>query len=186
VADVDSLDHDSMVNIMTIHAAKGLEFSHVFLPGWEEGVFPHQRAIQNPRPQEIEEERRLAYVAITRARKSLSISYAQSRRMYQQWQHNPPSRFIYELPEEVLRMNNNFVVEKTVVPLKPKNQTTHAWQIADDDGRLRPGDLVAHTQFGQGIILALQGDRLDIAFKTVGKKTILKDFIRAVGAEEIF
>ncbi|KEO52046.1 DNA helicase II [Thalassospira permensis NBRC 106175] len=88
------------VTIMTLHAAKGLEFDYVFLPGWEEGVFPHQRAMDESGVKGLEEERRLAYVGITRARKRATVSYAANRRIYNQWQSALPSRFVDELPDE--------------------------------------------------------------------------------------
>jgi DNA helicase-2/ATP-dependent DNA helicase PcrA len=85
---------------MTLHAAKGLEFDTVFLPGWEEGLFPHQRALDESGKAGLEEERRLAYVGITRARKHCTISFAQNRRVHAMWQTALPSRFIDELPAE--------------------------------------------------------------------------------------
>ncbi len=90
---------EDMVTIMTLHSAKGLEFNILFLPGWEEGLFPHQRALDETGNQGLEEERRLAYVGITRARQRLYITYANSRRLYGLWQHALPSRFIWELPK---------------------------------------------------------------------------------------
>ena len=83
---------------MTLHAAKGLEFDTVFLPGWEEGLFPHQRSLDEEGLSGLEEERRLAYVGITRAKKEVMILYAANRRIYNQWQNSLPSRFIGELP----------------------------------------------------------------------------------------
>jgi DNA helicase-2/ATP-dependent DNA helicase PcrA len=100
VIDNDSADEEETVTIMTMHGAKGLEFDHVFLPGWEEGVFPSQRAIDEGGLASLEEERRLAYVAITRARRRCNILYAANRRIYGQWTSSIPSRFIEELPEE--------------------------------------------------------------------------------------
>jgi DNA helicase II / ATP-dependent DNA helicase PcrA len=88
------------VTIMTIHAAKGLEFDTVFLPGWEEGIFPSQRALDEGGLASLEEERRLAYVAITRARRRSTILHAANRRIYGQWTSSLPSRFVAELPEE--------------------------------------------------------------------------------------
>src|SRR3546814_12359333 len=84
---------------MTIHAAKGLEFDTVFLAGWEEGIFPSQRALDEGGLNSLEEERRLAYVAITRARKSCIILHAANRRIYGQWTSSVPSRFVGELPQ---------------------------------------------------------------------------------------
>ena len=87
------------VNIMTMHSAKGLEFDTVFLPGWEEGLFPHQRSLDDQGRAGLEEERRLAHVGLTRARKRAKIYFATNRRMHGLWQTNIPSRFLDELPE---------------------------------------------------------------------------------------
>ncbi|BBC72389.1 DNA helicase II [Altererythrobacter sp. B11] len=100
VMDNDAADDVEKVTIMTIHAAKGLEFDHVFLPGWEEGVFPSQRSLDEGGLASLEEERRLAYVAITRARRRCTILHAANRRIYGQWTSSIPSRFIEELPAE--------------------------------------------------------------------------------------
>ena len=99
VMDNEARDQAEKLTIMTIHAAKGLEFDHVFLPGWEEGVFPSQRAMDEGGLRSLEEERRLAYVAITRARRRCTILHAANRRIYGQWTSSIPSRFIAELPE---------------------------------------------------------------------------------------
>ena len=95
------------VTIMTIHAAKGLEFDTVFLAGWEEGVFPSQRALDEGGNASLEEERRLAYVAITRARKRCVILHAANRRIYGQWTSSIPSRFVTELPEPHIDRRNH-------------------------------------------------------------------------------
>jgi len=100
VTDMANETTNEMVSIMTLHAAKGLEFDHVFLPGWEEGLFPNQRSLDETGKSGLEEERRLAYVGITRAKKTCTISFAGSRRIYNQWQSNIPSRFLSELPQE--------------------------------------------------------------------------------------
>jgi DNA helicase-2/ATP-dependent DNA helicase PcrA len=100
VMENDAADDGEKVTIMTIHAAKGLEFDYVFLPGWEEGVFPSQRALDEGGLASLEEERRLAYVAITRARRRCTILHAANRRIYGQWTSSIPSRFIAELPED--------------------------------------------------------------------------------------
>ena len=88
------------VSLMTLHGAKGLEFDTVFLPGWEEGLFPNQRAMDESGAKGLEEERRLAYVGLTRARRRAIVSHAANRRIYANWQSSIPSRFIDELPEE--------------------------------------------------------------------------------------
>jgi DNA helicase-2/ATP-dependent DNA helicase PcrA len=111
VMDRDSSDADDKVSIMTLHSSKGLEFGTVFLPGWEEGLFPHQRALDEKGKAGLEEERRLAYVGITRAKRRATISFAQNRRVHNMWQNALPSRFVDELPEafiEVAPMSNSF------------------------------------------------------------------------------
>ncbi len=99
VMENDEKSDMARVTLMTLHAAKGLEFDAVFLPGWEEGLFPHPRALQESGEKALEEERRLAYVGLTRAKKRAFVSHAANRRVYNQWQHSLPSRFIEELPE---------------------------------------------------------------------------------------
>src|SRR5690606_1046996 len=99
VMDRDTGEADDAVSIMTLHSAKGLEFDTVFLPGWEEGLFPSQRTLDENGRAGLEEERRLAYVGITRARKRAYIRFASNRRMHGLWQTSIPSRFLDELPE---------------------------------------------------------------------------------------
>lgn len=106
VMDNDSGFDTNKVTLMTLHSAKGLEFDTVFLPGWEESLFPHQRSLDEGGSESLEEERRLAYVAMTRARRHLYISAALNRRIYGQWQSNMPSRFINELPPENIEICN--------------------------------------------------------------------------------
>ncbi len=111
VMDTYNLQAEDKVNIMTLHSAKGLEFGTVFLPGWEEGLFPHQRSLDEKGRAGLEEERRLAYVGITRAKRRAFISFAQNRRVRNMWQSSLPSRFIDELPEanvEVAPMSTSY------------------------------------------------------------------------------
>lgn len=107
VMDKDEAIDNDKVMLITLHSAKGLEFDIVFLPGWEEGLFPHQRSMDEGGSEALEEERRLAYVAITRARQKLWILMAHNRRVYGQWQNNLPSRFINELPPQNIEIINN-------------------------------------------------------------------------------
>ena len=101
---------DEKVNIMTMHAAKGLEFESVFLPGWEEGLFPHQKSLEEKGDLALEEERRLAYVGITRAQKKAYISFAMKRLWHGDWMDSLASRFINELPENGIEKNEEPVV----------------------------------------------------------------------------
>ncbi len=115
VALATSLDQDwqsEKVNLMTIHASKGLEFDVVFLPGWEEGLFPHQKSIEEKGESGLEEERRLAYVAITRAKKLAKISFSMNRFYQGDWIDSMASRFVDELPDDYIKKNNNFMDEK--------------------------------------------------------------------------
>ncbi|XUU60240.1 ATP-dependent helicase [Erythrobacter sp. HA6-11] len=114
VMDNDARDDGEKVTIMTMHAAKGLEFDNVFLPGWEEGVFPSQRSLDEGGLASLEEERRLAYVAITRAKKKCTIFHAANRRIYGQWTSSIPSRFIEELPEEHIEVESTMTGGKSL------------------------------------------------------------------------
>ena len=107
VMDNDNAPDGDMINVMTLHAAKGLEFDTVFLPGWEENLFPNQRSLDEGGTTALEEERRLAHVGITRARKAVHISFAANRRTFADWQNNLPSRFIDELPAEHVEIKSD-------------------------------------------------------------------------------
>ena len=108
---IDQEWEDEKVNIMTMHAAKGLEFNTVFLPGWEEGLFPHQKSLEEKGDLALEEERRLAYVGITRAKKKAYISFAMKRSWHGEWMDSLPSRFVNELPEDGIEKNEEPVKE---------------------------------------------------------------------------
>ena len=107
VMDTQTQENDDKVSLMTLHAAKGLEFDTVFLPGWEEGLFPHQRSLDESGTKGLEEERRLAYVGLTRARQRATISFAGNRRTHGQWNSAIPSRFIDELPAEHVEVGDS-------------------------------------------------------------------------------
>ena len=175
---------EAMVSIMTLHAAKGLEFDAVFLTGWEEGLFPSQRTLDEMGARGLEEERRLAYVGITRARKHLTISHAANRRIYNQWQSSLPSRFLTELPEDVVELMDGgpyaqrasgpqlFQKEAAMIlagRVTPVPETPLA--------ALRKGVRVKHEQFGYGVVLGVEGDHLQIAFKHAGIKKMLADYV---------
>jgi len=195
-----------MVSIMTLHAAKGLEFDTVFLPGWEEGLFPNQRALDDKGLAGLEEERRLAYVGLTRARKRAYVSFAANRRVFNQWQAALPSRFLRELP-------NGHLAESSDAGLYATYSAGHHGGLRDqasgfdyeslgvtsagrrtrwrdetlDDRRAVEGDRpdfsvglrVFHQKFGYGRIVAVDGNKLDIEFEKAGAKKVLDSFIEA-------
>lgn len=124
VMDADQVDDVQKVNVMTLHAAKGLEFETVFLPGWEEGIFPSARTLEEKMGEGLEEERRLAYVGITRSKRNLAISFAANRRIFNQWQTSVPSRFIDELPEDEVEVIN---ASGTYQPTRASYETPRAY-----------------------------------------------------------
>ena len=185
VNDVDEQNQEKMVSIMTLHAAKGLEFDTVFLPGWEDGLFPSQRTIGESGTKGLEEERRLAYVGITRAKRRLFITYTANRRMYGQFHNNLPSRFLDELPDEVLtkesRMNPFFGSQETYPRpsqfAERKKEISNVPQAKSAAG-FAVGDKVSHIKFGQGTVTGISGNQLEITFSTIGKKKIVDSFVK--------
>lgn len=182
-SDLDNLDDErNHVSLMTLHAAKGLEFPVVYLCGLEEGLFPHFRAVQEGDSSALEEERRLCYVGITRAKEHLFLSYAQNRRLYGDRQPAIPSRFLEELPEQMLagktpgragtrvRREERLSVAarpSTPPPATRRRQVSEDWSV---------GDRVLHTQFGQGQVTHIFGEGqkqiIAISFPGLGKKLL--------------
>lgn len=174
------------VTLMTLHGAKGLEFDYVFLPGWEEGLFPSQRSMDESGMKGLEEERRLAYVGITRARKRVFISYAASRRIYGNWINSIPSRFVDEIPKDLIEVtsergmiqagrskhwdSSGFAPQAKTSSFERKVQTSDGIVLAR-------GDRIFHDKFGYGKIINIDGHKLDIAFEHGGKKRVLDSFV---------
>ena len=189
VADSDQIPHApdeaevGVVTLMTLHTAKGLEFDTVFLTGCEDGVFPHQRAIAERTGNELAEERRLAYVGITRARKRLYISRAIARSSWGSPQHNPPSRFLSEVPSQLVDWRRS---EAAVTSWQNTSATaTQTWRNAVGYGARRTsreipslvaGDRVLHTTFGMGTVVATSGEgdkaMADVDFGSSGLKRL--------------
>ncbi|MBN8890187.1 MAG: DNA helicase II [Rhodospirillales bacterium 70-18] len=197
------LDHVSLVmeneenasadrcSLMTLHAAKGLEFDTVFLPGWEEGLFPSQRTMDESGLKGLEEERRLAYVGLTRARKRAIVSHAANRRIYANWTSSIPSRFIDELPEEHVERGGSAALQRDRALAAPvfggafpvtarRPRTIEAWEqparpVRAD--RIPVGARVFHQKFGYGTVTAVDDDKLDIAFEKAGDKRVLDRFV---------
>ncbi|GGC39573.1 DNA helicase [Siccirubricoccus deserti] len=185
---------DDRLSLMTLHAAKGLEFDTVFLPGWEEGLFPHSRAMEEGGEKGVEEERRLAYVGLTRARKHAIVSCAANRRIYGNWSSSIPSRFLDELPLEHIEregsagMARNRMVEMPSVftgaggllARRPKVIEAGAWEVQARPVRadaIGVGQRVFHQKFGYGRVTGVEDDKLDIAFEKAGTKRVLDRFV---------
>jgi DNA helicase II / ATP-dependent DNA helicase PcrA len=167
--DMQADEHERYVHLMTLHAAKGLEFPLVFLVGLEEGVFPGKQSLEEPG--RLEEERRLCYVGLTRAKEKLILSYAEVRRQYGREEYHRPSRFLRELPKELLdeiRVNTQF---KTPVTRE------HLPAAAAKEAGLRLGQNVSHAKFGQGVVLAVEGSgahtRVQVKFAAEGTKWLV-------------
>ena len=172
---------DDKVNLMTLHGAKGLEFDTVFLPGWEEGLFPHPLALDEAGHHGLEEERRLAYVGLTRARMRAIVSFAANRRIYGRWLSAIPSRFIDELPaEHTIRTSVTGQYGHGI-----SERGTH-FAARDDDGSggadadaFAIGQRIFHQKFGYGVITAADGPKLDIRFDKAGRKKVMARFVEA-------
>ncbi len=171
-----------MVSLMTLHAAKGLEFSAVFLPGWEEGLFPHQRSIDESGAKGLEEERRLAYVGITRARHSLTIIYAANRRVYNQWQSSIASRFIAELPGEHIERLSGGTYSSGMSATDMRKEVASIMNLAHTPAAvdIPKGARVFHQKFGYGIVRGGHGDHLEIMFDKAGEKKLMAGFVERV------
>ena len=179
VMENESQDGVAKVTLMTLHGAKGLEFDNVFLPGWEEGLFPHQRAMDEGGTAGLEEERRLAYVGLTRARKRVMISFAANRRIYNQWQSALPSRFLDELPAAHIEREAERGLLGSWQQAAPRAREPGAWAMPmrEQAGDFEAGDRVFHQKFGAGSVLAVDGDKLEIEFDKAGIKKVLDSFV---------
>lgn len=161
ISDVDNYSTDTdAVTLMTLHAAKGLEFPIVFMPGMEEGIFPHSRTQFSQA--ELEEERRLCYVGMTRARQQLTLLHATSRLIYGTTSHNPPSRFLMDIPEHL-------VTDGDSQPASSFGQLREPVFAQID---LSPGDEIIHAKFGRGIVSQVDGDEVVATFKGLGTKKL--------------
>ncbi|KLN60602.1 DNA helicase II [Kiloniella spongiae] len=207
VMDTNSQQNQEMVSIMTLHGAKGLEFETVFLPGWEEGLFPNQRAMDEQGLKGLEEERRLAYVGLTRARERAIISFAANRRMHGSWASAIPSRFVDELPHEHIERESDRGIYSA--PLEPSYGgfgSGRGWQdndrgspgmqrarsysggesqlvrqaaqkVSESKSGFGRGERVFHQKFGYGLVSSVEGERLTISFDKAGSKKVLSNFV---------
>lgn len=161
---------DDCVHFMTLHAAKGLEFPLVFIVGLEEGLFPSNMSVEEPG--RLEEERRLCYVGVTRARQQLVLTYAESRRRYGSSSYNPPSRFIGEIPPELITE-----VRPRAMIVQPTNTFSRQTDSFAEDTGIKIGGRVAHAKFGEGVVLDCEGKgssaRVRVHFEGAGSKWLV-------------
>jgi DNA helicase II / ATP-dependent DNA helicase PcrA len=198
VMETDEQAEQDRVSLMTLHAAKGLEFDTVFLPGWEEGLFPSQRSLDEGGERALEEERRLAYVGLTRARRQAVVSFAANRRVYGNWSSSVPSRFLDELPaEQVEREGSAGLARQRLADMpsvfdrgplgafglqsrRPRVIEAGAWEVQERPVRaeaIAVGGRVFHQKFGPGTVVAVEDDRLDVEFDKAGRKRVLDRFV---------
>jgi ATP-dependent DNA helicase UvrD/PcrA len=193
-----------MINLMTLHSAKGLEFDTVFLPGWEDGLFPNQRAMEENGLAALEEERRLAYVGLTRARHRAYVSFAANRRIHGQWQNAIRSRFVDELPPEHIEVAaelglqpgaawdsgwaSTIDVPATAAPWQPAASLRRPLLVSSGPGPRRGeevrkvggfsvGDRVFHQKFGYGSITEVEDNKLAIRFDIAGDKKVMDAYV---------
>lgn len=192
-------DRQEQVTLMTLHAAKGLEFDVVFLPGWEEEIFPSRRSLEENGMKGLEEERRLAYVGITRARKRATISHVANRFIHGSWTNSIPSRFIAELPKAHIAEHAQGGMFRSMPSSMPSrmgrtqpfdNKDYHypsrkqpqviegrAKVIEAPSSSFRKGTRVFHQKFGYGTVLVAEGQKLEVAFDQSDTKRIMADFV---------
>ena len=210
VLDVESGPQEDEISLMTLHAAKGLEFPLVFLPGWEEGIFPSQKSLDENGMAGLEEERRLAYVGLTRAREQARIYFAANRQVYGSWQSSIPSRFIDELPaKHVQAQSETGYYQQTqrandfgegFVQSFDRQRQSPGWKRYQANRERRPtiegtvtrkavkntganfsvGERIFHQKFGYGTIRSADGNKLTVAFEKAGEKKVLDGFVEKV------
>jgi len=183
MSDIDYMDENTeLVTLMTLHAAKGLEFPNIIIVGMEENVFPHSRSSQDPK--EEEEERRLCYVGMTRAQENLVLLSAKQRMLYGNVNVNPISRFINELPDEYTQIEGSLASMGVDGFSGESSMSTFYDDEADDEFseseeiefNFKDGDKVEHPSFGRGVIVSLDGEIVTVAFKTAGVKTLVAEY----------
>ena len=160
-------DNEDKVTLMTMHAVKGLEYDYVFIVGVEEGLFPHSNSLESN--DELEEERRLCYVAITRAKKKLYLINARSRILYGKVSSNVPSRFINVISDKYIETIGK---KEDINVFKPKIDKN---KMMNEDNDLHPGDMVNHDKYGFGVVVTIDGSIATISFKRDGLKKLMKN-----------
>ncbi len=181
--ELQAAEGDDLVSLMTLHSAKGLEFPVVFICGMEEGLFPHSRSSEDP--SRLEEERRLCYVGMTRAKRSLCLSFAESRRLYgNSDRYSTPSRFLRELPpERIEEVRLRGMVSRPGLRVPPRRRDKPE-PVHDDSNGLRLGQRVQHPKFGEGVVLMYEGQgshaRVQVNFQQNGSKWLVVAYANLV------
>ena len=195
------------VTMMTLHGAKGLEFESVFLPGWEDGLFPHQRSLEGDGASGLEEERRLAYVGITRARKRATILYASNRRIYGKWQSAYPSRFIDELPTDHISHETNpglggsgrtsepsfgfdnsdgfqqssWQTRRNARAQRQINAISYSQTEASESSpKFDMGERIFNQKYGYGKIVSINGSTFEVEFEKAGTKKVMDSYLKRI------
>ncbi len=177
VMDNELNNKNNSVNILTFHASKGLEFENIFLPGWEEEVFPNKRALEERLNEGLEEERRLAYVGITRAQKRVWILHANSRIIHGQWFYSIPSRFLSELPSDNI-ISNSDTNANYFGNLDYQNNILENNNIyIENKDTILKGDRVFHQKFGYGLVINLENDNAEVNFEKASTKKVKIDYL---------
>ena len=169
VMDDESSSTEDSINLMTLHSAKGFEADSVFLPGWEEGLFPHRRSIDDDGLRGLEEERRLAYVGLTRARRYCHIWHTSYRQIHGEFQYSIPSRFIDELPSDHIetdKYSSNYGSYNRI----DANKSTGSFNI---------DDRVFHIKYGYGLVVDVDGENLTINFEHSGEKHVVAKYVQS-------
>lgn len=179
VMETNAQENADCISLMTMHSAKGLEFETVFLAGWEEELFPSARSVKETGQKGLEEERRLAYVGLTRAKERAVITYAANRRIHGRWQSSQPSRFIEELPlEHIQLIRPSQGIRQEASWFSKGFSSPEIIPIFEEANSLfKMGERVFHLKFGYGKITAIQGDKLSIQFEKAGLKKVVASFV---------
>jgi DNA helicase-2/ATP-dependent DNA helicase PcrA len=175
-SDVDNVDQNQdAVHLMTLHSAKGLEFPVVFIVGLEEGILPHSRSMLSYA--EMEEERRLMYVGLTRAKEKIYLLFTRQRNLFGSTQMNSPSRFLEDIPENLMQKNSYREIEQKVFE-KLLNNKKNTSRSSSRASQLKGGEKVRHNEFGDGIVVSVSGVIITVAFKKAGIKRLSAEFAK--------